>query len=47
MDKGLYFVCETQRVFGLTVSVVYHSEIKDFQIMVLIGRLAVAVGYVF
>ena len=46
-DKGFYFGMQEENAWGFSFSVVYIPEEKDFQISLMLGNLALAVGYSF
>lgn len=47
MQKGLYFAYNEEDAFGISFSCVYLTKEKEFQINLMLGYLALAVGYKF
>ena len=45
--KGFYFGYQEEAAWGFSFSVVYIPEEKDFQISMMIGNIALAIGYSF
>ena len=47
MQKGLYFAYNEEEAFGISFACVYITKEKEFQISLMLGYLALAIGYKF
>lgn len=47
LNKGFYFAYEEKEYVGIAFTICYRKLLKDFQICLQLGTLALAIGYRF